>query len=153
MAVRVSWPQIKAHIDNDTNGWLYDEPVIVVIPEGGRRILFGLENLNWEATYRIDGYDYADWDELQAIIHATYNGLMGATPMIPLIEKLEEIRAETEGIKDAIGNIAIPDSSASIDALAALIDPRLAVLIQLVDSIDDVMGGVYEPPPEPLEGA
>ena len=146
MAIRVSWPHVKSLIDEDSNGWLYDEPVVVVIPEAGRRILHGLENIDWEATYRIDGYDYSDWDALQAIIHATYHGLGDAVAVKDIVTQLTRIADALEAGTD---DTSVSDGLGVIADLLALNDPRLAVLLQILDSIDDVLGGSYEPPPEP----
>lgn len=153
MALRISWEQIKSHVDDDANGWQYDTPVICVLPEAGRRILLGLEPLNWQATYRIDDYDYADWDALQAIVHSTYSGLMEYTPMFPLIEKLDEMRLEQVALREAIEALDFSqDNSAVVDAIVGLLaglDPRLVILLEIMDSIDDILGGAYEPPPLP----
>jgi len=69
--------------------------------------------------------------------------------MFPLIEKLEEIRAEQQGIKEAIELLDMSGVSDGITGLIGLLDPRLVILIELLDSIDDVLGGVYEPPALP----
>ena len=88
--MRIDWPHIKnkifgVSVDADT-------PYLFVIPHGGRHLLLAMtERLKWRATFRTDGYDYSDWDDLQAVVAATEQGLMGETKMSDLIDILTQI--------------------------------------------------------------
>jgi hypothetical protein len=46
------------------------------------------------------------------------------------------MQADSEGSGDSLGIIA--------DVVTA-IDPKLGIMLQILDSIDDVLGGVFEP--------
>lgn len=77
MAIRVDWPKIRDGIIS--NQGAIDAPFLFVLPHAGRHLLMAIMDvLRWEATYRykLHGYDYSDWDELQAIVEATHYGLM-----------------------------------------------------------------------------
>lgn len=74
-ALRVDWQKIKA--DTEANGFVINEPFVFVLPHVGRHLLMSIiDILKYEATYRIEGYDYSDYDELQAIVEMTHYGLM-----------------------------------------------------------------------------
>lgn len=143
MSIRIEWDAIKARV----NGSPYEmgEPFLFILPHGGRLLLLSvIQRLTWEASFRTAGYDYSDWDELQAIVEETTQGLMETEQVNLITEQLTRIADAIEGIEGE-GN-----AGSSIDALTAVLtalDPRLAALLQLVNGIEDVMGGSVELPP------
>ena len=83
-APRINWPQISNRI-----GSSIDEPILFILPSGGRELLLSIApRLTWEATYRTDGYDFADWDDLQGVVSTTEDGLMDGVKMSELIATL-----------------------------------------------------------------
>jgi hypothetical protein len=107
MADRVDWPSISKLIE--ASGYLPEEPFLFVLPHAGRHLLLAIaERLEWRATYndKQHGYDFADWDELQALVAATHAGLMEMEQVNLIVAKLEEIREELELIRQAQQQIA-----------------------------------------------
>lgn len=132
---------------DDTEGLDSSEPFLFMLPAAGRRALLSLsERLLWDATWiRIEeGQQYREplSDRQKAIMAATRGGLMEVEQVNKITEKLEEIRQAIEGqTPEELG-----DNIDALTSVLALLDPRLATLITILDSIDDVLGGVEEPP-------
>jgi len=64
---RVPWAEIKARITG--LGLNPGDLALFALPIATPDILMGLlgDRLHWQATYRIDGYDFADWDDLEQL--------------------------------------------------------------------------------------
>lgn len=89
MAIRVDWPTIRDEIIN--NQGAIDAPFLFILPHAGRHLLMAIiDQLRWEATYRYKGhgYDFSDWDELQAIVEATHYGLMDGEEVNQIAESI-----------------------------------------------------------------
>lgn len=126
-APRVSWPTIKARSSQE------DAPFLFVLPDGGRFLLLAIvEWFRWEATYRLDNYDFSDWDELQAIVEATIAGLLEGVPMHDLI-------VSTNAISQAIADCC------------ALIDAALTGLANVIPATvqPGAPGGGLDPATDP----
>ena len=138
-ANRVDWQNIKQTVE--ASGYDGREPFLFVMPHYGRHLLLAImERLEWPATFRDFGYDFSDWDELQAIVAETHAGLMWMEQVNLIVAKLEEIR-------QAIEDMGATGSDDALIGILAALDPRLAALVATVDAIENVLGGDYEPPP------
>lgn len=85
MSVRIDWLQILNRL-----GSSYDDPFLFVLPNAGRNLLLAMtDRLTWEATFREAGYDFTDWDELQALVAQTDKGLIEGVSMDELITAIE----------------------------------------------------------------
>ena len=74
-ALRVDWQKIRDGIE--TNGLSVDSPFVFVLPHAGRHLLMSvIDILKYQATYRINGYPYDDWDSLLSLVELTHYGLM-----------------------------------------------------------------------------
>lgn len=83
-SVRIDWEAIKASID--------DQDVILIINHRVAAILAALwHTLGWEATYRIAGYDYADWDYLQRLLSESEENIGSPLPLSDLLTILNNI--------------------------------------------------------------
>lgn len=123
-----------------------DSLFLVAIPLAGRDLLLSnYHALEWEATYRTAGYDYSDWDALQGIVAETVHGLQRAEKVLTIVEQLTRIADALE--KMEVSGDESNTSLGGILSILTLIYPEIGILLQLIDSIDDVMGGAYEPPP------
>lgn len=93
--MRLDWQKIRA-LSLDA-GLQNSDKALFVLPVAGRDLLMSIfERFTWRATFRTDGYDYADWDELQAIVMETENGLMGTILMDDLIAQITRIADSLE---------------------------------------------------------
>lgn len=91
---RVDWNAIKGALA-DVNA-----PYVFIIPDGARQLLLSIaDKLSWRATYRGLGYDYSDWDELQALQSAGVAGLLGGIPLSQLIEYIDDIEDLLRGMQ------------------------------------------------------
>jgi hypothetical protein len=150
MSERVDWPTIKEIIA--ASDYDIQEPFLFVLPHAGRHLLLALaQRLEWKATYsdKSHGYNYSDWDELQAIVAATHAGLMEMEQVNLIVAKLEEIRQELELLRGATGD------TEALDLIAdgvGLLDPRLNMLLQGLDAIENLMGGSWVPGLEQGQG-
>jgi hypothetical protein len=141
MSIRLDWPHISG-ISSALGS--PDALFLVAIPLAARDIFLTLlEPLSYEATWRVSGYDYSDFEQLQDILEDTARGLMEAEKVETIVNELDRIataleamQADSEGSGDSLGIIA--------DVVTA-IDPKLGIMLQILDSIDDVLGGVFEP--------
>lgn len=145
MAVRLVVSDI---FKDDEEGFDSSEPFLFILPAAGRRALLSMaELLTWDSTW----VEIAEWggqgrtpltDRQKAIVDATIDGLMEFEQVNEITAKLEEIRQAIEGqTPEQLG-----DNIDALTGVLALLDPRLAVLIQILDGIEDVLGGVEEPP-------
>lgn len=92
MPHRIDWQAVKALYSED-------EYVLTVLPKRFIALLHSSTyDLGWRATFRIKGYDFSDWDELQRLIS---EGLDGLNDMA----RLTDLFAYLEQILDAIGAI------------------------------------------------
>ena len=73
------------------------EPFLFILPHGGRLLLMSiLDILRYRATYRIEGYDYTDFDELQSIVEATDRGLMDGESVYEIAEAIRYLADSLE---------------------------------------------------------
>lgn len=71
---RIDWDAVKVKCEGA--GFELDESCLLVLPAAGAYLLAALaEPLHWQATYRTEDYDFADWDLLQQIVDRTFEGL------------------------------------------------------------------------------
>lgn len=100
MSVRIDWQTIKTY-----GGGLINSPYVFVLPVSYRNVILAISHiLEWRATWRTNGYDYEDWDELQAIVAAGESGLISGVAMTDIIDALNDIR-------DAITAAAYDDTA------------------------------------------
>jgi len=86
-AIRIDWQNIKNEVIG--NGESIDEPFLFVLPHGGRHLLMSIiDTLKYQATYRIEDYDYADWDALLAMVELTHLGLMEGEQVNSIAESI-----------------------------------------------------------------
>jgi len=86
-AIRIDWQNIKNEVIG--NGQSVDEPFLFVLPHGGRHLLMSIiDTLKYQATYRIEGYDYADWDSLLSMVELTHLGLMEGEQVNSIAESI-----------------------------------------------------------------
>lgn len=98
---RISWPKIVQRLGASE----IDAPFFFVIPDAGRHLLLSsIDRLRWEKTYDVDGYDYADSDERNAIVEATYRALFGG-------ESMSEISDAIRYLADNLDLIVTVDNS------------------------------------------
>lgn len=84
MSIRVNWPIIKAKAAGAPA-----PAVLVELTEAQRLLLLSMTvPLSWEATYRIDGYDYSDWDELDALVADLTYRLMSSMSTNQLVDTI-----------------------------------------------------------------
>lgn len=137
---------------DDNQGLDSSEPFLFVLPAAGRRALLSLsELLTWEATWiEVDPASGRQirtplTDRQQAIIDATRDGLMEFEQVNLIVAKLEEIRQEIELLRSASTN---DDTTLELIATGVgALDPRLALLLEGVDAIENLMGGSWTPGP------
>lgn len=85
-AFRIDWQRVKSLSGNPS------ELSLFVLPTAYRTMVMHLsERLRWEATYKINNYDFADWDELQAIVAAGETGLMANETLADVIQAINNI--------------------------------------------------------------
>lgn len=145
MTVRVNWPHIMDTIE--ASGYDPREPFLFILPHAGRHLLLAIaDRLEWQASFRDFGYNFADWDELQDIVAETHHGLMEMEQVNLIVAKLEEIRQELELMRQATQDTSEFDALDAIGVAVTAIDPRLGVLLEAVNAIEDLMGGSWNPP-------
>ena len=65
--IRFDWPLILQRIDEA--GLTPASSCLICINEATRQLFLAFsERLKWRASYRVEDYDYADWDTLQALV-------------------------------------------------------------------------------------
>lgn len=135
-AIRIDWEAIKARWGSEIA-----EFHLALLPKGAAQLILAIqERLKWEATYRIEGYDYSDFDELQEIVDL---GLAGLTDTM----RLADLITALEGIETAIDDIDPCCDSALGDELATESD--IVQLEQDTTGSDIVVG--EGTPPEPAQ--
>lgn len=75
--IRIDWPGLLERIEAAG-----DDPAafcIMCVPIGGRHLVYSImELLRYEATYRVNDYDYSDWTYLMDIVDDTEEGIMAS---------------------------------------------------------------------------
>lgn len=72
--MRIDWPLLKARME--AAGVEPAASCLICVTEAGRQLFLAIsERLTWRATYRVDGYDYGDFAELQDYIDDTIGAL------------------------------------------------------------------------------
>lgn len=133
-AIRIDWQTIKTRYASN----LVDAYLVVVPRVFASLVLAIQERLHWRATYRIDGYDYADWDELQAIIDT---GLAGLTDGIMLQELLDN----TDGLETLLTQI-LEKPCCDTSTVTEIITDGDGIPIPPGDEGDDFEVGVGDAP-------
>jgi len=86
--IRIDWPRIKEVYPED-------ELCVTLMTKRASSVLASLLHvLEWKATFDVEGYDYDDWDELQAILSEADYELGEAMPLsqiIPLFDEVEDL--------------------------------------------------------------
>lgn len=63
-----------------------------MLPKGFAQLVLAIqERLIWEATYRVEGYDPADYDEIQDIVGLGLGGLTDSMPITDLLAALQSV--------------------------------------------------------------
>jgi len=94
--VRVDWQAIKAKWGSEVG-----ELHLALLPKGAAQLLLAIaDRLHWEATYRIEGYDFADWDELQAIVDLGLGGLTDTVRLSDVLAYWDEVEPLLRQIRD-----------------------------------------------------
>lgn len=137
---------------DDIEGSDSSEPFLFILPAAGRRALLSIsEQLDYAASWvelnKHGGMERIPLSDRQrAIIDATRDGLLEFEQVNEIVEKLEEIRAELELLRGATTG-----DDYMLDLIATgvgAIDPRLGILIEAVNAVENIMGGSWEPPVE-----
>jgi hypothetical protein len=85
-ALRIDWQRVRTMSDDPS------ELSLFVLPTAYRTMLLHMTKiLEWEATFRINNYDYADWDLLQSIVAQGDSGLMANETLADVIEAINNI--------------------------------------------------------------
>jgi len=90
MATRINWVAIQEYItENDM--------LLFVLPRHFQQLLLTLAPmLKWRATYNRAGYDYADWDDLLALVDGGIDELMGGIMLSDIIGYIDEIETKLD---------------------------------------------------------
>jgi len=81
---RIDWTAIKQRVNNDT--------LLFVLDRHWQQLLLSVcENYKWEATFRVPGYDYADWDTLQGVVEQGTFDLMGGVMLSDILGYIDDI--------------------------------------------------------------
>jgi len=95
-AQRIDWQAIKARWNTETGVFH-----LAVLPKGAAQLFLAIcDRLHWQATYRIEGYDFADWDELQRIVDLGIAGLTDTMRLSDLIAHVDDVEALLRQIRD-----------------------------------------------------
>lgn len=90
--VSIDWPQMKSLVGGDT--------VLVAMTDRQLAMINSLAiQLRWRKTWRIDGYDFADWDDLLQEIDDLGVNLNMPVYLTDLIASLAAIRQAVESIQ------------------------------------------------------
>jgi len=90
---RIDWTAIKQRVNNDT--------LLFVLDRHWQQLLLSVcENYKWEATYRVPGYDYADWDTLQGVVEQGTFDLMGGVMLSDILGYIDDIETLLAEIRD-----------------------------------------------------
>lgn len=110
-AIRVDWQSIRNDIE--TNGQSINSPFVFLLPHAGRHLLMSIiDTLKYQATYRIEDYDYADWDSLIALVEATHYGLMEGEQMGEISDAIRYLADKlSENFPDIGTNIEFPENT------------------------------------------
>jgi hypothetical protein len=96
MSIRVDWQKIKDQIGVSN----LDTPILFMLPSAGRQLLLAMtERLTYEATYRLPGYDYSDFDELQSIVATLENGLMEGINMQDIVNAIDRLTEQVSELQ------------------------------------------------------
>lgn len=72
--IRIDWPALLNRID--LAGKDPSQVCLFCLTEAGRQLLLSIsQRLEWRATYRVEGYDYSDWDTLFDYVEDTIGAL------------------------------------------------------------------------------
>jgi len=66
-------------------------------------LLATADRFQWQATYRIGGYDFADWETLRAIAEKGTNDLMGGIMLSDIIDYIDEIETKLDTLINLTG--------------------------------------------------
>lgn len=94
--MRIDWQRIRS----ESGG---SELVLLAIPRDGVRLLLSvMEPLEWMATFRSSGYDFADWDDLQAVVAKTTLGLMEHQMLSTIVSAINSLTTAVENLSATI---------------------------------------------------
>ena len=90
--VQIDWQKIKSKLGDDT--------ALFALTLRQASMLLGLsEQLTWEKTFRVDDYDWADKDILDADIADLQRNLAMPTNLVDIIQYIDEIEGLLRGIQ------------------------------------------------------
>lgn len=134
--IRVDWEKIKARWGSEVS-----ELHLALVPKGFAQLVLAIqERLHWRATYRIDGYDFSDWDDLQAIVDYGLAGLTDTMRLSDLIQLLDDVEPLLAAIRDK-DNCC--DDAFMVDQMQ---DPGGVIQPLPDESGGDIVRGVGDPP-------
>lgn len=106
-AQRIDWQAIKARWNTEAEVFH-----LAVLPKGAAQLFLAIcDRLQWEATYRIEGYDFADWDELQRIVDLGIAGLtdtMRLSDLIAHVDEVEDLLRQISALSGCCGELSHP---------------------------------------------
>lgn len=96
-AIRVDWQKIR---DRWTLASLQDVHLFA-FPKGSAQLFLAIcQRLQWEATYRVEGYDFGDFDTVQSLVDAGIAGLMDSMTLQTLLDHVDEVESLLAEIRD-----------------------------------------------------
>jgi hypothetical protein len=94
-------------------------PCLICVSEAGRQIFLAIsERLRWEATYRVEGYSFADYDTLQDFVEDTI-GALSVADCSEIVNNITTVITNnvTNNITQAVQDIqAYQDACCYLDA-------------------------------------
>jgi len=104
MATRIDWELIKEHVTSN-------DMLLFAFPRQFQQLLLtNADNLRWLATYRMEQYDFSDWDTLQSVVDSGIDQLMGGIMLSDIIGYIDEIETLLRLIDSKTGCCA-PDGT------------------------------------------
>jgi len=90
MPTRIDWELIKEHVTSN-------DMLLFAFPRQFQQLLLtNADNLRWLATYRMEHYDFSDWDTLQSVVDAGIDQLMGGIMLSDIIGYIDEIETKLD---------------------------------------------------------
>jgi hypothetical protein len=135
--VRIDWEAIKARWGSEV-----DELHLALLPKGAAQLLLAIsDRLQWEATYRIAGYDFSDWDELQTIVDLGLGGLTDTVRLSDLLTLVDDIEPLLQLLLDK------PCCTDALDGLEEIYPEGLDLVGDELDTTgEDIVADTGDPP-------
>jgi len=138
-AQRIDWQAIKARWNTETEVFH-----LALLPKGAAQLFLAIcDRLQWEATYRIEGYDYSDWDDLQRIVDL---GIAGLTDTM----RLSDLLSLVDGVEPLLEALIAKESCCADTTGIEEIFPGWESMVGLPDELDntgfDIVADSGDPP-------